>query len=320
MDRYVVIGNPIAHSKAPRIHAAFAAQTGSPIEFTRELVPLDGFRAAIDRLRQQGVKGASVAIPFKEQAFRLCRELSARAEAAGAVNTLDLSQPQLHGDNTDGAGLISDLVQRHRQSLRGCTVLLLGAGGAARGVILPLLAAGVERVHVANRTAERAQTVVADLQRALTTDNVNHGLGLTATGQASERAELGRVQLGPTDAQRLTASGFTQVERFASRWDLMINATSLSLDHGLPEIPASVCDTLAMAYDMVYGDRPTPYMQWARRHGAARTADGLGMLVEQAAESYWLWRGVRPQTESVYAALRAGLDPHQQTQPDQALA
>jgi len=262
-DRYAVFGHPIAHSKSPQIHAAFARQTGQDMTYEAILAPKDGFAASVAQFIATGGRGANVTVPFKEEAFRLASRLSPRAERAGAVNTLVFGDGIL-GDNTDGAGLVADLTRNLHCTLAGRRILLLGAGGAARGVIEPLLDQQPAALVIANRTVGRAQEL-ADL----------FGRGVRACG------------LGAPDAP----------------FDLVINATAASLAGELPPLSPRVFTADTLAYDMMYG-RDTPFLAFARSHGAA-TADGLGMLVEQAAEAFWLWRGVRPDTAPVIAALRA---------------
>ncbi|TSA48809.1 MAG: shikimate dehydrogenase [Nitrosomonadales bacterium] len=264
-DRYAVIGNPIEHSKSPLIHTAFARQTGQDIEYGRILAPLDDFAAVVDEFRSSGGKGLNVTVPFKEDAFRYAARLSARAEKARAVNTLHfLDDGAVFGDTTDGPGLARDIQANLHFSLRGKRILLMGAGGAARGVIQPLLDEAPTALTVVNRTTKKAR----ELAQAFSAIN---GVGYE---------EL---------------SGQT--------YDVVINASASSLHNDLPPLPAGIFASGALAYDMMYG-RETPFMQFARNHGAGIIADGLGMLVEQAAESFFIWRGVRPDTAPVLAQLR----------------
>ena len=273
-DRYVVIGNPVAHSKSPRIHSLFAAQTDQHIEYSTLLAPLDGFAASVRAFMADGGRGANVTVPFKEEAFHLANQLSARAAAAGAVNTLRFDNDgTLFGDNTDGAGLVRDITANLRRSLNGKQVLLLGAGGAARGVILPLLLEGPARLYIANRTPARAAALVNEFN-------------------ALPDALPGRLDGG----------SFSNLA--GQHFDVVINATSAGLSDTALDLPAELFTARTLAYDMVYG-RDTPFMQQARAAGA-EVADGLGMLVEQAAESFCIWRGVRPDTLPVMQALRAG--------------
>ncbi len=265
-DKYAVIGNPIAHSKSPLIHEAFARQTGQDISYERVLAPLDGFDATVKDLIANGYKGVNVTVPFKFEAYALATSRSERAVSAGAANTLIFNGEHILADNTDGAGLVRDLEQNLNFPLSGKRILLLGAGGAAEGVLLPVMTAKPAVLVIANRSADKA------LAMAVKADAPNvHGCAF------SDLAE--------------------------QQFDVVINATSAGLtDTALP-IPDTVFAENCLAYDMMYG-RETPFMQQARVHGA-RVADGLGMLVEQAAEAFYLWRGVRPQTQPVMDMLRA---------------
>ncbi|MBZ0091903.1 MAG: shikimate dehydrogenase [Sulfuricellaceae bacterium] len=271
-DRYAVIGNPIAHSKSPRIHAEFARQTGQDLSYEALLAPLDGFAAAVQAFREQGGRGMNVTVPFKLEAFALARKgdrLSERASLAQAVNTLKCeADGHLYLDNTDGAGLVRDIVHNLGFSLAGKRILLMGAGGAARGVVLPLLQQQPQALVIANRTAGKAFAMASDF------------------------APYGAV----------AGSGYDDLA--GQTFDVVINATSSSLNEELPPLPQGVFAAGALAYDMMYG-KDTPFLRFARGQGAARLADGLGMLVEQAAESFFLWRGVRPDTAPVIALLKA---------------
>ncbi|MBU3736305.1 MAG: shikimate dehydrogenase [Methylobacterium sp.] len=263
-DRYAVIGNPIEHSKSPQIHAAFARQTGQDMEYGKVLAPLEGFAATVEALRAQGYRGCNVTVPFKLEAFALAAERSARAQDAGAVNTLSFDGGRLSGDNTDGAGLVADITRNHATPIAGARVLLLGAGGAARGVIRPLLDAGPAGLTLANRSLDKALA----LQR-----------------------HFGDLEI----------CDFAGLSR--QQFDVVINATSAGLSDAALPVPATVFAPGGLAYDMMYGRR-TPFMQLAGEAGA-RVADGLGMLVEQAAEAFYLWRGIRPDTAPVIRQLRA---------------
>ena len=263
-DRYAVFGHPIAHSKSPQIHAAFARQTGQDMSYEAILAPLDDFAGSVAQFIAAGGRGANVTVPFKEAAFKLASRLSPRAQRAGAVNTLTFDADGILGDNTDGAGLVADLTRNLHCTLAGARILLLGAGGAARGVIEPLLEQQPAALVIANRTVSRAEAL----------------------------AEL--------FGQRVSACGF---DAATSPFDLVINATAASLAGELPPLSPRIFTAGTLAYDMMYG-RDTPFLGFARVHGA-NTADGLGMLVEQAAEAFYLWRGVRPDTTPVIAALRA---------------
>ncbi len=269
-DRYAVIGNPIAHSKSPQIHAVFAGLTFQDMSYEAILAPPDGFAAAVRAFIAAGGRGMNVTVPFKLEAFALADTRSLRAEAAKAVNTLAFSDAGIHGDNTDGAGLVADLTRNLGLELAGKRLLLLGAGGAARGVLLPLLAERPAALTLANRTAAKARQLLAEF-------------------------------LPHADDCPMDAGGFAELA--GRQFDLVINATSASLADEAPPLPAGLYAPGSLAYDMVYG-RETPFLAAARAQGAARLADGLGMLVEQAAESFFLWRGVRPPTAPVLALLR----------------
>lgn len=261
-DRYAVFGHPIHHSKSPRIHAVFAAQTGQDLTYEAIEAPLDGFSERLRLFRAAGGCGANVTVPFKEEAFRLCQHRTARANAAGAVNTLMFEGDDVWGDNTDGVGLVRDLTENLRVRLHDKHILLLGAGGAARGVLGPLLAEKPAMLLIANRTATKA------------------------------------VELATLFG--CSGGGFDAIP--AHPFDVVINATAASLAGEMPELPDTVFAAGALAYDMMYG-RETRFMAFARGHGAA-VADGLGMLVEQAAEAFFVWRGIRPQTAPVLSLLR----------------
>lgn len=271
-DRYAVIGNPVAHSRSPWIHAQFARATGQDIEYERIEAPLDGFACTVDEFRGAGGRGANVTLPFKEQAYRYCVAASARAQAAQAVNTLVLDRGTPWGDNTDGVGLVRDLEQNIGFTLANRRVLLMGAGGAAQGVIAPLLETGVAHLVIANRTVDKAHALVE------------------------------RFALSVPGGATLAACGYETLP--GESFDLVVNATSAGLADELPPLPGGLFRAGALAYDMVYG-RETPFLAFARAAGA-RPHDGAGMLVEQAAESFFVWRGVRPDTRRVLAALRAG--------------
>ena len=262
-DRYAVFGHPIAHSKSPQIHATFARQTGQDMAYEAILAPTDGFADSIAAFVAAGGRGANVTVPFKEAAFKLATRLTPRAERAGAVNTLLFAGSNTLGDNTDGAGLVADLTRNLHCALAGKHILLLGAGGAARGVIAPLLEQQPAALVIANRTVSRAQAL-ADL--------FGHGV---------------------------TACSF---EAANTAFDVVINATAASLAGELPPLSPNIFNATTLAYDMMYG-RNTPFLTFARSHGAA-SYDGLGMLVEQAAEAFFVWRGVRPDTAAVISALR----------------
>lgn len=269
VDRYAVIGNPIAHSKSPFIHEAFAKQTNQQISYERVLAPLDGFDATVRSLITQGYKGANVTVPFKLEAFAMCDNLSERAHAAGAVNTLIFENNKISGDNTDGAGLVNDIKHNLAHALQGARILLLGAGGAAQGVLLPLISAQAASIVIANRSLEKAHFM----------------------------AQKFAIQ---NSICNITVSTF---ENLQNQFDVIINATSIGLSDSVLPIPNTIFAKNCLAYDMMYG-RETPFMQQAKANGA-QVAGGLGMLVEQAAEAFYLWRGVRPQTAPVINMLRA---------------
>ena len=270
-NRYVVIGNPIAHSKSPLIHARFAEQTAQAIHYERLLAPMDAFDQTLKLFIASGGRGANVTVPFKLEAFRAATQLSSRARAAGAVNTLRFDSGEIVGDNTDGVGLVRDIVTNADKAIRGQRLLLLGAGGAARGVIQALMAERPSHFVIANRTPERAQELVE--------------------------------QFSDDSSVPLEASNFSDLH---TRFDVVINATSASLASELPAVPPSVLGPQTFVYDMMYSSSPTLFMQLASSQGAS-TRDGLGMLVEQAAESFFIWRGIRPETASVYQWLRTQL-------------
>lgn len=273
--RYAVVGNPIAHSRSPRIHQAFARQCGIELDYDTLLAPLDGFAAAIRDFFEHDGRGLNVTVPFKEQAYELARQdLSRRARLAGAVNTLWMADGRLHGCNTDGVGLLADL-RRLGHDPAGRRILLVGAGGAARGVLLPLLEAGCSRLHIVNRTAERAIALQSHTENVL-----------------------------PEFAGRLSAGPLADA---GSHWDIVINATSGSLSGEAPALPANLYAAGALAYDMVYASGPTAFMEQAAAAGASHCADGLGMLVEQAAASFEIWHGILPATRHVLAELREEL-------------
>ena len=270
-DHYAVMGNPIAHSKSPRIHSLFAEQTGEDIDYRAILVDMDGFADAVDTFRKEGGIGLNVTVPFKQQAWALATRRSPRAELAGAVNTLTMDHDgTLVGDNTDGAGLVRDLQNNHGATLAGKRVLLLGAGGAARGVLEPLLGEKPALLVIANRTPAKA----VELARLFCTLGHIEGCGLEDVAGQS--------------------------------FDIAINATAASLAGDVPAISGDAITPDSWCYDMMYGDKPTAFMEWANAQGATRVMDGLGMLVEQAAESFYGWRKVRPDTAPVIEALKKG--------------
>ncbi|MDO8179788.1 MAG: shikimate dehydrogenase [Undibacterium sp.] len=278
IDQYCVIGNPIAHSKSPAIHARFAAQTAQHMTYQRLLAPLDGFVESVTTFRDAGGMGANVTVPFKLEAYALATHLTARAQAAGAVNTLKFEGEQILGDNTDGIGLVADIVRNAGVALRDKRILLMGAGGAARGVLLPILAERPRELVIANRTLSKAEQLV-ELAR-------NH------------------CAIGSDDPVLVSAAEWTQLD---GQFDIIINATSASLSDDVPPVSASILSASTLAYDMMYGATPTAFLRFAGTAGA-QLRDGLGMLVEQAAEAFYLWRGVRPETTAVLAELRQSLE------------
>jgi len=275
--RYAVIGNPVQHSRSPRIHALFGQQTGVALQYERLLAPLDGFETAAQAFAGEGGRGLNVTVPFKQQAFELARDhLCPRARLAGAVNTLSWHDQAWHGCNTDGVGLVADLI-RLGARLDGARVLLVGAGGAARGVLQPLAEAGCAHLRIVNRTPERAAELAQNWQEART--------GL------------------PT---QISAGGLPDAA-IAGGWNVVVNATASSLQGAALALPAGLYADGALAYDMLYAAQPTPFMIQAAQDGAAHCADGLGMLVGQAAESFFIWHGVRPDPVPVLDMLRAEL-------------
>lgn len=269
-DRYAVFGHPIGHSQSPRIHALFAEQTGQAIRYTAQDVPAAQFRDCLGRFVEGGGRGLNCTVPLKELAWRAADKTSARAERAKAVNTLAIGEDgTLFGDNTDGVGLVRDLVDNLGVALAGRRVLLLGAGGASRGILQPLLAEGPRALVIANRTAAKADAL------------------------AEEFADLGAVE----------ARGFESLG--GEPFELILNATAASLDGALPPLPEGVLGAGGVCYDLAYGKQPTPFVRWGRQAGAALSVDGIGMLVEQAAEAFCLWRGLRPKTRPVIDLLNA---------------
>ena len=267
VDRYAVIGHPVAHSRSPEIHAAFAQECGQNIQYERLLAPLAGFVETVEAFRQNGAMGANVTLPFKIEAFNYANQCTARAERGGSVNTLSFDNHEIVGDNTDGIGLCRDIVRNLDQPLQGAKILLIGAGGAARGVVGALLDCLPETLAITNRTPAKAQAIVEDM------------------GWGKSFCALGLAELP------------------SRRFDVLINATSASLTAELPLLPVACFGQHALAYDMMYGKGLTPFLALAVSAGA-RASDGLGMLVEQAAEAFYVWRGVRPSTQPVIERLK----------------
>lgn len=273
MDCYAVMGNPVAHSKSPAIHSAFAEQTGQQLDYTAIRVEPGHLAAAVlDFYRHDG-KGLNITVPFKLDAFELAAELSPRAQRAGAVNTLVLrGENDYYGDNTDGVGLVRDLTDNNNIAIADKTILIVGAGGAVRGVLEPLLQEQPQQLLIANRTVDKAEQLAADF------------------------SDLGPVK----------GCGFDDLA--GQHFDLIINGTSASLAGELPPLPDALLNEGAAVYDMMYGAEPTPFMHWGQQQGAILCLDGLGMLVEQAAESFYIWRDIRPETVSVINHIRAMLN------------
>lgn len=268
MDRYAVLGNPVSHSLSPRIHARFGEITGERIDYRAIEAPIGGFALFTEALFDSGVRGANVTLPFKVDAFEMAAVRSERATLAGAANFLAMREGELHADNTDGSGLVQDLHGNLGIGLEGARVLLVGAGGAARGVVRPLLDANVKKLTIANRTLARAQELAQRFQ------------------------PWGAVAASSLDG-------------LAGSFDVVINATSTSTQGATLALPPHVFAGGAIAYDMMYGPKADPFLAGAKAAGAAKVSDGLGMLVEQAAESFFLWRGRRPPTGPVLAELRS---------------
>lgn len=267
VDSYAVMGNPIAHSKSPVIHTLFADQTGQNLRYTANLVEIGGFEKAVESFFENGDLGLSITVPFKEEAWRLAEKRTSRAEKAGAVNTLwQDDQGRLHGDNTDGLGLVADLKENNGIDIKGTRVLILGAGGAVRGVLEPLLSEKPAELVIANRTLSKAEALV-----------------------------------GLFPGETVSSCSF---ENIAGRFDLIINGTAASLQGEMPPVPEDLVDRDTCCYDMMYGAEETVFNRWCRERGAKKAIDGLGMLVEQAAEQFSTWRGVRPDTHKVLDLLR----------------
>jgi shikimate dehydrogenase len=266
-DHYAVIGNPVSHSKSPLIHQQFAKQTGQDMDYIAQEIPLDGFTSSLAML-QQTFKGINITVPFKEQAWQACTQRSGYAQRAGAVNTI-IFHPDgsIYGDNTDGIGLSQDLVVNNDVALKGKRILLLGAGGAARGVIEPLLAHQPNELFIANRTPSKAVELA----------ELFNEFGAIAGGNFSD---------------------------FSGTYDVIINATAASLQGITPPIPSDCLTTESCCYDMMYGKQDTAFISWAKHHGVSKTIDGLGMLIEQAAAAFSLWRGVSPDTKAVMRQVR----------------
>lgn len=268
-DHYAVIGNPISHSKSPLIHTEFAKQTKQDLDYIAREIPLDDLAGGLKQLQAEGFKGINITVPFKEQAWQIVADKSEHATRAGAINTIVFNEDgSLYGDNTDGIGLCRDLVDNHQIELEGKRILLLGAGGAARGVIEPLLSYQPAELVIANRTASKAQ-LLAELY-----------------------ADFGTISGG----------GFDEL---SGSFDVIINATAASLQGEVPPLPDKILNDSASCYDMMYSNTDTAFITWAKEHGAAKTIDGLGMLVEQAAEAFRLWRNIKPKTSAIFDLVRS---------------
>lgn len=271
MDQYVLAGNPVAHSKSPQIHAAFAKATGQDMDYGKLLIPVDDFKEGVAAFLAQGGKGLNVTVPFKEDAWKIADIRSERATLAGAVNTLYVNeQGQLCADNTDGFGIVTDITKNYGVDLTGKRILMMGAGGAVRGAILPFLDEKPAEIVIANRTVLKAQDL------------------------ADTFAEYGLV----------SASAYEDLNGY---FDVIVNGTSASLNGTVPVMPDGLVDANSLCYDMMYGAEPTTFLRWAQAQGVNKCVDGLGMLVEQAAESFYIWRGVRPETAEVTRSIREQL-------------
>jgi len=268
-DRYAVMGNPIAHSKSPEIHRLFAEQTHQHLSYEAILVDTDRFAESVEAFAQHGGKGLNITVPFKQQAWELSTELSQRAELAGAVNTISISNNRLIGDNTDGAGLVRDLEVNCDTPMKDLRILVVGAGGAVRGVLSPILEKQPASVIIANRT---------------------HMKALELARQFKDYGDIAATEFGHLPEEP---------------FDLIINGTAASLQGDIPPVPDRCVGAQTTLYDMMYGSEPSRFTQWGTRLGAKASLDGLGMLVEQAAESFFIWRQVRPDTRVVIGRLRA---------------
>ncbi len=272
VEDYAVMGNPISHSKSPSIHTLFAKQTQQSILYTAIHVDLGGFKQAVGNFAATGGKGLNITVPFKQEAWALVNSRSERAERAGAVNTIKIENDELFGDNTDGVGLVNDLTVNHNIKLKDKNILLMGAGGAARGVLIPLLKQNPFSLFIANRTPDKAKDLADDF----------------------------------SDMGNISGGGYAALTDL--KFDIVINATAASLQGELPPLPDTLLNDKACCYDMMYSAKPTPFMQWATKNNADNVLDGLGMLVEQAAESFFIWRGVKPETKRVIEHLRKELE------------
>lgn len=271
-DDYAVMGNPISHSKSPAIHTRFAAETAEAVNYTAIQVDPGGFAQAVGNFHAAGGKGLNITVPFKQEAWSLVDSMSLRAQRAGAVNTIKFDDNQLYGDNTDGVGLVNDLVKNNKLELTGKQILLMGAGGASRGVLIPLLEQKPALIMIVNRTTDKA----LDL--------------------ANQFSDIGKIR----------GCGYEALQ--GKKFDIVINATAASLSGEVPPLPSDIFADNGVAYDMMYASEPTSFLKWSALHGAVKNIDGLGMLVEQAAESFFIWRNVRPETLAVIESLRQEMD------------
>ena len=272
IDRYAVMGRPITHSKSPQIHQQFAKQTAQDLTYEKIEVETENFSKDVASFQNNNGKGLNITVPLKEEAFKLATELTKRARRAGAVNTLILHDKNNYtGDNTDGIGLVRDLTQNHQTELKDKDILILGAGGAVRGILEPFLQEKPSKLVIANRTLSRAQDLAADF----------------------------------SDITYIEVFEFSELE--GQQFDIIINGTSASLSGELPPLPDNLLKENSTTYDMMYGKDDTPFMTWSKNNNASKVIDGLGMLVEQAAESFFCWRKVRPETKGIIDSIRASL-------------
>jgi len=277
VDRYVVVGNPVSHSKSPLIHTCFAEQTGQALEYSALLAEEGHFVETMQGFFEAGGKGANVTVPFKQEAFALVDKTTPEAETARAVNTLYLDETGcLCGHNTDGLGLVRDVTANFGGTLKDRYVLILGAGGATRGILQPFLKQGPAEIVIANRTASKAEALAEVFSRLA-----------REMGQHTEVTGCGFDGLG------------------SKSYDWLFNATSASLQGEMPPLPTAMVSEASVCYDLMYSSQTTPFCQWAKNLGAGQVMDGLGMLVEQAAESFLVWRGIRPETGSVLKLLKS---------------
>ena len=269
ISKYAVMGNPVSHSLSPRIHQMFAQQCDIALQYSAIEVAEDAFLSAVTQFRDEGGKGLNITVPFKQQAWQLANHRSSRAELAGAVNTLKFDdEDSIFGDNTDGIGMLRDITGNLAKQVGGAKILVIGAGGAVRGVLGPLLEMQPSLLHIANRTSAKARDLAAVFGK-----------------------------FGPC-----TASGLDELGGVS--YDIVINGTAASLQGEVPVLPVKIFNHETLAYDMMYSKEPTPFMRWASENGVTHCSDGLGMLVEQAAESFYIWHGIKPDTKPVLQALR----------------